>query len=53
MKSKCCILWRIVKLLSVAAALFCAVYYLNLDQKLLDGAYALSRRVRERGNGDA
>lgn len=53
MKSKACILWRFIQLLSAAAALFCAVYYLNLDQKILDGAYALSRRVRARGNGDA
>lgn len=51
MKSKACILWRLIQLLSAAMALFCAVYYLNLDQKLLDWAYALSRR--ESGNGDA
>ncbi len=47
MKSALRVLRILCRVLFAAALVFSAVYFWNLDQKLLDGLYALSQRVRE------
>lgn len=42
------ILWKIVKILFAVAAVLSAIYFWNLDQKLMDWAYAWTRRIRDR-----
>ena len=46
------ILWTICKLLFIAAAVLFAVYFWNLDQKLLDLIYTRTQRVRDRERAD-
>ena len=53
MKTLLHVLGVLFKLAFAAAAVLAAVYFLNLDQLLLDGLYAVSRRLRGEADGGA
>ena len=52
MKTFCKILWAIIKILIVAVVILFAVYFWNLDQKVLGWAYVQVNKIFDRKKQD-